>query len=79
MISLSVSGADLVVATVGRLYDFVRAGIVEVKEVNCLVLDEADRMMDMGFEAGFRPLFGPFRPLLEPFVGVPVLLFRSFR
>lgn len=46
------SGTDLVVATVGRLYDFVRAGIVEMKDVNCLVLDEADRMMDMGFEAG---------------------------
>lgn len=49
-------GADLIVATVGRLYDFVKAGIINVEEVNCLVLDEADRMLDMGFEVQIKEI-----------------------
>eukprot|EP00929_Paragymnodinium_shiwhaense_P118656 TRINITY_DN9056_c0_g1_i1.p1 TRINITY_DN9056_c0_g1~~TRINITY_DN9056_c0_g1_i1.p1 ORF type:complete len:1085 (-),score=232.84 TRINITY_DN9056_c0_g1_i1:73-3327(-) len=40
-------GADIVVATPGRLWDFVTADVVQVTEVNCLVLDEADRMVQM--------------------------------
>ena len=43
-------GADLCVATVGRLYDFVGAGIISVADVNCFVLDEADRMLDLGWK-----------------------------
>mmetsp|Transcript_14910 Transcript_14910/g.42993 ORF Transcript_14910/g.42993 Transcript_14910/m.42993 type:complete len:913 (+) Transcript_14910:86-2824(+) len=44
-------GADLVVATPGRLWDFVSSGIVDVTEVNCLVLDEADRMLQMALDS----------------------------
>ena len=43
-------GADVCVATPGRFADFVEATIISVKKTYCLVLDEADRMMELGFE-----------------------------
>jgi ATP-dependent RNA helicase RhlE len=43
------AGADVVVATPGRLMDHMRHGSVDFTRVRTLVLDEADRMMDMGF------------------------------
>ncbi len=42
-------GAQIVIATPGRLEDFVRRGLVKLKTASILVLDEADRMLDMGF------------------------------
>jgi ATP-dependent RNA helicase RhlE len=43
------SGVDIVVATPGRLMDHQRSGTVNFSRVDTFVLDEADRMMDMGF------------------------------
>jgi ATP-dependent RNA helicase RhlE len=43
------SGANLVVATPGRLYDFMSRGLIDLARVRMLILDEADRMLDMGF------------------------------
>ena len=43
------SGVDIVVATPGRLMDHMRSGSVSFDKLDTLVLDEADRMMDMGF------------------------------
>jgi len=42
-------GAQVVIATAGRLYDFLNRGLVDLGRVQILVLDEADRMLDMGF------------------------------
>ncbi len=43
------AGVDILIATPGRLLDFIGQGIVKLHEINIFVLDEADRMLDMGF------------------------------
>ena len=43
------SGVDLIVATPGRLLDHLQSGAVDLSHIEALVLDEADRMLDMGF------------------------------
>jgi ATP-dependent RNA helicase RhlE len=43
------AGVDIVVATPGRLLDHMRSGVGDFTKVEIFVLDEADRMMDMGF------------------------------
>jgi ATP-dependent RNA helicase RhlE len=43
------AGANIIIATPGRLIDFMDQGVIDFKGLTHLVLDEADRMLDMGF------------------------------
>ncbi|WP_370306713.1 DEAD/DEAH box helicase [Sinimarinibacterium flocculans] len=47
-------GVDIVVATPGRLLDHVQQRTVDLSRVSCFILDEADRMLDMGFIRDIR-------------------------
>ncbi|MFR9649410.1 MAG: DEAD/DEAH box helicase [Rikenellaceae bacterium] len=44
-----VKGADIVIATPGRLLAHLESGQIDLSKVECFILDEADRMLDMGF------------------------------
>jgi ATP-dependent RNA helicase RhlE len=49
-------GVDVLVATPGRILDLVKSNALRLGEVDCLVLDEADRMLDMGFIHDIRKI-----------------------
>eukprot|EP00439_Symbiodinium_sp_Y106_P072448 s824_g13.t1 len=49
-------GAEIVICTPGRLEDFLERGVISMTNVRYLVLDEADRMLDMGFEPQIRSI-----------------------
>ena len=51
-------GVDIVVATPGRLLDHVQQRTIDLRHVEILVLDEADRMLDMGFIHDIRRILG---------------------
>jgi len=49
-------GVDVLVATPGRLLDLMNQGFISLKEIDFFVLDEADRMLDMGFIHDIRKI-----------------------
>lgn len=55
-------GVEIVIATPGRLIDMLESGITNLRRVTYLVLDEADRMLDMGFEPQIRKIVSQIRP-----------------
>ncbi|XP_076368120.1 putative ATP-dependent RNA helicase DDX43 isoform X3 [Tachypleus tridentatus] len=55
-------GVEIVIATPGRLNDLVMNNVINVSSVTYLVLDEADRMLDMGFEPQIKKILLDIRP-----------------
>lgn len=55
-------GIDIMVATPGRLIDFARQGKLNLRDVGYLVIDEADRLFDMGFLPDLRKIMRMMRP-----------------
>lgn len=55
-------GIEICIATPGRLIDFLERGHTNLRRVTYLVLDEADRMLDMGFEPQIRKIIEQIRP-----------------
>ncbi|MCF7990606.1 MAG: DEAD/DEAH box helicase [Thiohalocapsa sp.] len=53
---------ELLVATPGRLLEHIETGEAELGDLECLVLDEADRMLDMGFADEVLAIIGTCRP-----------------
>lgn len=52
-----IEGADILVATPGRLYDLTISGVLQLKSVNKLVIDEVDVMLDLGFRFQLTNIF----------------------
>ncbi|ABM04879.1 ATP-dependent RNA helicase, DEAD box family protein [Psychromonas ingrahamii 37] len=50
-------GVDILIGTTGRTIDFVKQGVIDMGSIQSVVLDEADRMFDLGFIKDIRYLF----------------------
>lgn len=55
------SGVEICIATPGRFIDFLEVGKTNLRRCTYLVLDEADRMLDMGFEPQIRKIVDQIR------------------
>lgn len=51
------AGADIVIGTTGRIIDYYKQGLIDLSKIESVVLDEADRMFDLGFIKDIRFLF----------------------
>ena len=51
-------GVHIVIGTPGRVKDLITRGKIKMEEYNTIVLDEADRMLDMGFIGDMREILG---------------------
>lgn len=56
------AGVDIVVATPGRLLDLVKSKACRLKQATYLVIDEVDRMLDLGFEPQVQAIVSQIRP-----------------
>ncbi|XP_051503737.1 probable ATP-dependent RNA helicase DDX43 [Myxocyprinus asiaticus] len=61
-IKVVTSGVDIVIATPGRLNDLQMNELINLRSITYLVLDEADRMLDMGFEPQIMKIILDIRP-----------------
>jgi len=52
------NGVDILIATPGRLIDLNEQGLLSLKKLDILILDEADRMLDMGFLKDIKKIMG---------------------
>ena len=58
-------GADIVIATPGRLLSYIKLGTVDLSQVSYFVLDEADRMLDMGFYDDIMQIYKQLPPACQ--------------
>lgn len=58
-------GADMIIGTPGRLIDYLKQNVYSLRKTDFLVIDEADRMFDMGFIRDLRFLLRRMRPYTE--------------
>jgi len=56
------SGVEIVIATPGRLLDFLESNVTNFRRVTYAVIDEADRLLDMGFEPQLNAIMNQIRP-----------------
>lgn len=68
----TLAGSNIIVATPGRLNDFIQEGSIDLSSVEYLVLDEADRMLDKGFEQDIRKIISS-----TPATGRQTLMFTA--
>ena len=59
------AGVDILIGTCGRLLDYMKQGIYNLKNIEVIVLDEADRMFDLGFIKDIRYMFNKMPPATE--------------
>ncbi|CAD8188007.1 unnamed protein product [Paramecium pentaurelia] len=60
-VELIQKGVHVIVATPGRLIELIEEGMVNLNKISMLILDEADRMLDMGFEPQVRDIVSTIR------------------
>ncbi len=58
-------GVDILIGTCGRLIDYLKQGIYNLNNIEAIVLDEADRMFDLGFIKDIRYMFNKMPPATE--------------
>lgn len=58
-------GVDILIGTCGRLIDYMKQGVYNLKNIEAIVLDEADRMFDLGFIKDIRYMFNKMPPATE--------------
>lgn len=63
-----IKGVEICIATPGRLIDFLECGKTNLRRTTYLVLDEADRMLDMGFEPQIRKIVDQIRVCILTFL-----------
>ncbi|QDP02715.1 ATP-dependent RNA helicase RhlB [Thalassotalea sp. PS06] len=59
------NGVDILIGTCGRLIDYYKQGVYKLNHIEAVVLDEADRMFDLGFIKDIRYLFRKMPPATE--------------
>ena len=59
------NGVDILIGTCGRLLDYMKQGVYNLKNIEVIVLDEADRMFDLGFINDIRYMFDKMPPATE--------------
>ena len=64
-LSAIASGVDILIGTTGRIIDYVKQGIIRLEQIQVVVLDEADRMFDLGFIRDIRYLLRKCPPPQE--------------